>query len=539
VDFKDKFRGLKRFERLCEVLIKYQSLYLIKKELSIWKKNKRTEPQTIRLILEEMGGGFVKLAQLLSIRPDLIPHEYCLELSKLQDSVKPFPFNDAKKIIETSSGKKLKTLFSQFNSTPIASASVGQVYKAKLKSGETVAVKVRRPEIEKTFKQDIALMEFVAGLVKNIHGVDIIDPEEIVISFKEYTNNELNYLEEGKNIQLFYENLKNTGVKIPKLYPELSSKDVLVMEFIEGHELKYIFDKKGIKEFKTKIAKDIFNVFLKQVMIDGVFHADPHPSNILLLPGKKEKIALLDFGIIGKLTPMLRAEIVKLFIALNEKDMEGIITAMMHMNMVSKDDEEIRKDMRNMLGPYYGAGLNKIDFPKLFMQSIKVARKHKLKVSKDYVLLGKAVLTIESVCVELYPEFNFVEESKHFITRLTLHEYSPSKFISRGFLKLETARKLALEIPAVISNLFNKSGTDDAHNKRIEELSEHLIRSEHRIDVLVEKMIFMFTTLILIVAGFLLINKEPVFDGLSIFSIVLFSMAAATFLIAVFLNAKK
>jgi ubiquinone biosynthesis protein len=536
VEFKDKIKGIKRFEQLCGVLIKYQSLYLIKKELSIWKKHKRTEPETIRLILEEMGGGFVKLAQLLSIRPDLIPHEYCVELSKLQDSVKPFPFKQAKNILETLYGKKVSEVFLKFDSVPIASASVGQVYKAKLKSGENVAVKVKRPEIEKLFEQDIALLEFVAGIVKNLHGAEIIDPQEIVAAFKEYTKDELDYSEEGKNILLFYENLKNTGVKIPKVYPELSSKDVLVMEFIEGHELKDILDKPGLKEYKTRIAKDIFNVFLKQVMIDGVFHADPHPSNILILTGKKDKLALLDFGIIGKMTPLMRSEVVKLFIALNEKDIEGIITAMMHMNMVSKDDSEVRKDMRDMLGPYYGAGLNKIDFPKLFMQSIKVARKHKMQVPRDYVLLGKAVLTVESVCTELYPEFNFVEQSKPFVTRLMLHEYLPTKFIARNFLRLENAKKLALEIPAAVSNLFSKN---EAHDRQVEELSAHLLRSEHRIDILVEKMVLMFTTLILLVGGLILLNKKPVFDGMSIFSIIMFCMAAATFILALLLKSKN
>lgn len=536
MEFKEKIRGIKRFEKLCEVLIKHQSLYIIRKELSIWKKKKRTEPQTVRLVLEEMGGGFVKLAQLLSIRPDLIPREYCDELSKLQDSVKPFPFNDAKKIIETSLGNKINKIFSHFNSSPIASASVGQVYNAVLKSGEHVAVKVKRPGIEKVFEEDIALMEFVAGTIKNIHGVDIVDPEEIVLSFKEYTSTELNYIEEGKNIQLFYENLKNTGVKIPKFYPEMSSNDVIVMEFIDGHELKNVSEKPGFRQFKEKVAKDIFNIFLKQVMVDGVFHADPHPSNILVMPGKEKKIALLDFGIVGRLTPALKAEIVRLFISLNEKDIEGVITAMLHMNMVSSDNDEIRKDMRNMLGPYYGAGLNKIDFPKLFFQSIKVARKHKIKVSRDYVLLGKAVLTVESVCVSLYPKFNFVEESKPFVTRLSIHEYSPSRFIARTFLKLQSAKKIALEIPSEISLLFERN---EANDRKIAELSEHLVKSEHKIDILIEKMVFMFMTLVLLASGFILIKRAPAFDGMSIFSIILFSMAAATFIIAILLNAKK
>jgi ubiquinone biosynthesis protein len=254
------------------------------------------------------------------------------------------------------------------------------------------------------------------------------------------------------------------------------------------------------------------------------------------MPGKEEKIALLDFGIIGKLTPMLRAEIVKLFIALNEKDIEGIITAMMHMNMVAKDDEEIRRDMRNMLGPYYGAGLNKIDFPKLFYQSIKVARKHKIKVSRDYVLLAKAVLTIESVCVGLYPQFNFVEQSKPFVTRLTLHEYSPKKFIAESFMKFESAKRFALELPNTVSTMIARN---EANDRKIAEISTHLDNAEQRMDVLIEKMIFMFATLVMTVAGFILMKKEPLFDGLSIYSIIAFCIAAGTFLVAVFLTKRR
>jgi ubiquinone biosynthesis protein len=271
-------------------------------------------------------------------------------------------------------------------------------------------------------------------------------------------------------------------------------------------------------------------------MIDGAFHADPHPSNIIIVPGEDKKIALLDFGITGVLSPIMKAEIVKLFISLNEKDVDGVVTAMMHMNMISADEKDIRKDFRDMLGPYYGVGLKKVDFPKLFLQSIKVARKHKAKVPKDYVLLGKAVLTIESVCVSLYPDFNFVEESKPFITRLMIHEYLPSKFIASNVLKMKNVRKLALEIPSVVSRLFAK---DEVHDRRVEELSEHLLRSEHKIDVLMEKLILMFATLILIVAGLALIKIEPVFGGVSIISIIAFCMAAATFLLGFILKSKN
>ncbi|MFA6072497.1 MAG: AarF/UbiB family protein [Candidatus Woesearchaeota archaeon] len=544
MNLADKIKGMRRFNQLVAVLAKYESSYILKKELSIWKKSNITEPQVVRLILEEMGGSFVKLGQLLSLRPDLIPQDYCFELSKLQDSVKPFPFKDAKEIIEKETGKKLNELFSDFNEIPVASASVGQVYKAKLKSGELVAIKVKRPGIDELFEKDIALMEFVANLINDFHGADIINPKDIVSEFKLYTKLELDYMEEAKKIDVFYQFMKNSTVKIPRTYLNLCSRDVLVMEFITGHELKKIIESKDSTkisiDYKKRIAREVFNSFLKQIMVDGVFHADPHPSNIFVLTGQKEKIALLDFGITGVLTPIMRSELVKLFISLNSKDVEGVITSMMHMNMVSENDSEVKADFRNMLGPYYNQGLDKIDFPKLFIQSIKVARKHKIRVPKDYVLLGKAVLTIESVCAQLYSEFNFVEESKPFLTRLMIHEYLPSQFLARKSINMTSAKKLAFEIPSIVSRFFSKDDSkNNERDKKVEELSNHLFRAEHRIDVLMEKLILMFTTFILIVAGLLLIKLGPIFDGVSIFSIVAFCMAAATFFLSVSLRSKK
>lgn len=536
MSFKEAVRGTKRFGQFVRVLIKHESLYLIQNDLSIWKKNKKTEPATLRIIMEEMGGGFIKLGQLLSLRPDLIPHRYCDEFSKLQDNVKPFDFENAKNIIEKSTGSKLNSVFSEFSKKPIASASVGQVYKARLKSGELVAVKVKRPDADDMFERDISLMESAAKLAKNIHGMDFIDPEGIVEEFKAYTKEELNYINERKKIDLFYSNLKNTGIKIPKTYPDLCSENVLVMEFIEGHSLKKLFAHRESKEYKKRIAKEIFNSFLKQILVDGEFHADPHPSNILITPKGKEKIALLDFGITGSLTPIMKSNIVKLFISLNSKDVEGVITAMMHMNMVSSNDAEVRKDMHDMLSPYYGMGLRKIDFPKLFLQSIKVAKKHKIKVPKDYVLLGKTVFTIESICMELYPEFNFVEESKPFVTKLVLHEYAPSKFIAKQIVRAEHAGIIIKEIPEIVSRIFRGN---EQENKKVEELSSQLIMAEHRIDILIEKMILMFTTFILIFAGVMMLKLYPSKNGVSIFSVFAFCIAAATFILAVLLKSKK
>jgi ubiquinone biosynthesis protein len=535
LDFPDEFRGIRRFEELLQVLTKYELHYLFYKDFKVPKNSPKTEPEAIREALEELGGGFVKLGQLLSLRPDLVPQAYSQEFSKLQDAVKPFPFAEAKKIVEQSTGKKIKELFTIFNQTPVASASVGQVYRAKLKDGTWVAVKVRRPFIDKILSQDLALMEMTAKLIKQFHGTDIIDPEEIVSAFKEYTAKELDYREEARAIQKFYDNFKDTAIRIPRPNLDLSTEKVLIMEFVEGIELKKIIEKKNYAEYKKMLATELFNSFLKQALIDGVFHADLHPSNILVQTKSENRLAFLDFGIVGALDNSLRAGLLNLFIALMNKNLDGTVDAMVKMNFLSSDNKEIRKDLREMLSPYANAGLEKINLPKLFAQSIKVARKHKIKVSRDYVLLGKAVLTVECVCAELNPKFDVVQESKPFITRLMVHEYSPSQFLAKNMLRLEHAKALTLNIPSIVSKYFSNN---EQQNKQVEELSAHILKSETRMDRMIEKLILMFVTIIMLMAGLLLLKKGPMAGDTSIFSIILFCMAAATFIAALTIKIK-
>jgi ubiquinone biosynthesis protein len=533
MDFPERFRGMRRFEELIVVLTKYELHYLFYKDFKVLKNSPKTEPETIREVIEELGGGFVKLGQLLSLRPDLVPAAYSQEFSKLQDAVKPFPFADAKKIIEDSTGKKITELFSEFRRAPVASASVGQVYKARLKSGEWVAVKVRRPHVERVFSQDISLMEMMADLIKSIHGTGAIDPCEIVDEFREYTKKELDYREEAGNIKEFYGNFRDTGVKIPLPYLELSTDRVLVMEFVEGLELKKIMEKKDFVEYKLRLARELYNSFLKQVLIDGTFHADLHPGNILAQTKEKEKLAFLDFGITGKLDTKLRAGVLKLFLALMSKDVDGLVDGLLSAGFLPADNREIRRDLRDMLGPYANEGLGKINISKLFSQSIKVARKHNTKVSRDYVLLSKAVLTVESVCAGLSPGFSLIEESKPFLTKLMLHEYSPRKFIARQAFRLEHAKDLAFSIPSFVSKYFSDN---EQHNRQIEALSAHIMSAETRMDRLIEKLIFMFLTIILLLSGLLLLRKGPLVKETSVFSIILFCMGAATFIAALLIR---
>ncbi len=523
----EKIKEAKRFKQVAEVLIKHELGFIF--TAANPKNPKETEPQVVREIVEELGGSFVKLGQILSLRPDLIPNEYCDELSKLQDKVKPFPYIEAKKIVEKETGKKLNSLFKNFSVAPEASASIGQVHSAKLKTGEKVAIKIQRPEIKEILETDIEIMFFIAKLIDRLPGKKIFNALEIAETFKEYTEKEINYKNELESIKRFHANFLNTETKIPLPYQELSTEKVLVMEFLEGEKISDLVRKKMNYDEKKETARKIFNVFLKQIFVDGYFHADPHPGNILRT---ENGIALLDFGITGELDAETKANLLSLFLALYSKDIDKATESMIKLHIIKDAEPEMKNEIRNLLVPYYNVPANKINVPKLFIQSLKIAKKNKMSVPKDLVLLGKTVLTLESVCTKIYPEFNFVDEARPFITKMLLHEYSPKKSIAKNILYFKKVKKVLEELPDLVENYLENN---DSQNRNMEEISKHMKDLDTKIDKISERMFMTILTTLLLLSGFLLIDRTPRVEGISVFSLIAFLLAITI----IFLQIKK
>ncbi|MBN2052935.1 AarF/ABC1/UbiB kinase family protein [Candidatus Woesearchaeota archaeon] len=439
-----RFRGIKRFEQILRILAKYELGFLLEKihlkKRSLLPRKKNPIPAELRKMFEELGGSFIKLGQLLSLRPDLIPQEYCDELSKLQDKVPPISYAEVEHVLKLEFGKPIKKLFRSFDKKPIASASIGQVHIARLMNGKKVAVKVMRTSIKNLFETDIEILEYLARLIKHHVRQSIVDPEEVVQEFKQYTENELDYLKEAHNIKMFYNNFRNDKrIIIPAVHEKLTTHRVLVMDFVEGIELKDIIS--HAKQFKQvnkkRIASLIVYSFMKQIFVDGFFHADPHPANILV---NKEKIGLIDFGIIGRLDEELKEKLGLLFISMIHRDANGMVKSFISLNMVDSDVDVngLKEDIRNTLGEYYDTGLEKMDFAELFFKSIGVAKKHDIRLPKDFVLLGKSLVTLQGVGIELNPYFNLVRETKPFIDHLVNEKRKPSYLAQR--LARETTR---------------------------------------------------------------------------------------------------
>jgi len=288
----DLVSGIKDIERVSHtinILFRHGMGYFIQKygfklhlpftkRIAFHRYKKPVLPEVrLRKAFEELGGTYIKLGQLLSLRPDLVPRKYCDEFSKLQDKVTPFSFEKVKQIVERELGKPLNRIFRKFEQKPLGSASIGQVHAATLKNGQKVVVKVQRPGIKELFRADIDIMYYFAKKLEGTKSFGKYSPLTIVKEFERYTKNELNYLTEAKNIERFYENLKNVRqVRIPKLYKEYTTTKVLVMEYVRGRKLSELI-RKNAKFNKKAVMNSIIHTCLKQVFEQNIFHADLHP----------------------------------------------------------------------------------------------------------------------------------------------------------------------------------------------------------------------------------------------------------------------
>lgn len=534
--FKKKFRDMKRVEEIIRILLKYEMGYFL--HIIHFHKNnqqkREMQPETLRKMLQELGGGFVKLGQLLSIRPDLIPHKYCEELSKLQDEVSPFNANEVKKIIETELKKPINKIFSKIDYNAIAAASIGQVHKARLRNGKYVAIKVQRPGIKEVMETDIEILEYLAELVDKNFKQKLINPIKIIDEFKLYTEHELDYLKEAMNIENFYHKNIEGELKIPLVYKELSTQKVLVMEFIEGKEVKFYKN----KPLKTKkiIFQKIINAVFKSIFIDGIFHADPHPGNIIVM--KNYQIAFIDFGIVGYIDDVTRDNFSELFISLITKDLDGIANSMIRLGMVTRsvNEEILKQDLRSTLGAYYDTGIDKINVTQLFSEIMAIATKDKIGFPASFALLAKSVITLEGFALDFEPKFNVVTTSGPFIQRLIRQRTRPDEIVKRVYRNTKKIRDFVVDLPDASRQFANK----------LEETEDTLSDIDKNIATVSKEVIFVFNRILigiiiagLMISGALLVNfGKPSSYGVSIISLMAFATAGAL-IVLLFLESFK
>ncbi|MGZ7135446.1 MAG: ABC1 kinase family protein, partial [Methanobacterium sp.] len=438
----DRSPNLKRLNEIVKVLSNYEFGYITEK---IKLKNKipfkshsyeyesieeldATIPLRLRLVLQELGTTFIKLGQTLSTRPDLVGDEVASELSKLQDDNPPIDFEIIKAVIEEELDGSINNLFLEFEKEPLGSASIGQVHKAVLNNGDKVAIKVQKPGVEDLINKDITIMRFLARRIndympqfRNYNLPGIVD------EFERSILKEIDYSQEAMNIIRFDYNFKdNDTVYVPWVYKEYSTGKVLTMELIEGTKISEVIN----SDFgfdKPLIAKRGIESYFKQVLIDGFFHADPHPANIYILDDNV--VCFLDYGMMGILDQEFRENLAELIIYYMENSVKGMINQLIYMGIIDEsiDINAFRYELTDLMYRYYGIGLN--DMHGGMNDLISLMRKYRIQLPREFVLLARGMGMLEDTGEKLDPDFNPVEAFKPMAKKVVTKKMSPLRVI--------------------------------------------------------------------------------------------------------------
>jgi ubiquinone biosynthesis protein len=443
--------------------------------------------ERLRLALEELGPTFVKLGQILSTRPDVIPHAFVIEFEKLQDNVPSFSFEEVRIQLSRELGGPVDSFFAEIDPEPLAAASIAQVHRARLNSGEDVVIKVRRPGIVEVVESDISVLVALASLAeRHVPGSDIYDPMGLVREFARTIRREMDFSREGHTIEKFRDNFSGTPwMHFPRVYWEQSALGVLTMEFIEGIKVSDLvaLDRHGYD--RKIIAQRGADSFLEMVLNHGFFHGDLHPGNVLILPGNA--ICLLDYGIVGRLDDSLKTFLTDILYAIVNRDMDEIVSLLLFAGDIS-DDLDIRKlkrDLFNFIDGYYEIPLKEIKVGRMLMEFIELITLYTIRIQPDLMLLVKSLVLIEGMGRNLDPGFNMVEHLRPVIARSLRQKFSPRR-VSRDinaalFSYLNLARTIPRDLKEIINRINRNKFKIDLEHRGLDKFTAEFDRSINRL----------------------------------------------------------
>lgn len=469
--FKQGIKDLNRLRAILTVLAEEGLGYYIAEarlhsHLPFFKKIKphlpvnKEEQQAIylRKALERLGGTFVKFGQLLSVRPDLVPKTFSKELEKLQDGDPPFSFQEVRKIIEEELKLPITKLFRTLEEKPLASASIAQVHKAVLKSGEIVAVKVQRPDIREKMNADLDILLFIAQeLEKHQPKIRPYQPVNVVKEFASWTQKELDFSVEAENARRIRKALQdNHKIKIPKTYPQLTTKRVLTMEYVEGIKLDNLAALRRKKINLNKTVAVYFKAILEQGLLRGIFHADPHPGNIFVGPDKR--LIFLDFGIVGELTPDDRQKVINFILSIEEENPEKSINIILSLAQEIKNNDltEFKVETEKILQGIYEHSLSERSVGKALYEIIGLGARHGVIFNPNHVLIAKALYQAEGLCLQLAPKFKLAEGLQEFAEMYLEQQLEPKNILRKARQAVLMQRDLLLDLPNHLSQILRR-----------------------------------------------------------------------------------
>lgn len=436
---------------------------------------KLSAPERMRMAFEELGPSFVKLGQLLATRPDLIPEEYALEFQKLHDRVQALPFEVIESVLKEEFGNSLFQKFSHIQTDSVGSASMAQVHKARLISGDEVVIKIQRPGILKQIEDDLNVLYTLAELLyKYLPETRPYNPRAIVDEYFKTLQLETNFVVEANNIRRFRANfLGDENIQIPKVYFELTTERVLCMEALGGIPLSQdeSLRQPGIQT-KELIRKGL-RAYLKMVFIDGLFHGDLHAGNFFVLPDGK--VGLIDFGVVGRLNHKTQSAIANMLIALSKEDYERL--AHEYVDLAPFTDKVnldlFAKELRELIAPYYGLTLKNVNLGKLLMSSSNVAARHYLTLPADLMLFFKSIVAVEGIGRRIESDFDFLQYSLEFASEIVKYQYDSNKILGDVSLIARESRNFINSLPRQLNFLVRKlNSPDHAFEIQIREISD-------------------------------------------------------------------
>ncbi len=467
---KPSASNLGRLSEIAQVAVRHGFGYLLARhhlsDLIPGRRKLRLEEPAVsergrhlRAMLEELGPTFVKFGQLLSMRPDLLPPDLIAELRPLQDDVRPFAFEEVRRVIQEDFDQSLERLFLEFDEEPIAAASIGQVHRAVLPNGHVVAVKVQRPGAPKQIESDLSLLYQAARILKErVRALDFIDAQAVVDEFARSIHRELDYHQEGRNADMLRRQfVTNQHVRVPRIYWTYTRQHVLTLEFLEGTQLADLGSELS-REDRRALATRVAKTWMEMIFKHGAFHGDPHPANVLVLSGPDE-IGLVDFGLVGRLSDEDMGRLTRLFIDAATENVDALPQRIYDLGVrcPPEREQQFALELRESFYRYYGASLAEIDPMQVIREVFGMIYSLNLRLPTRFLILDKALATLAAVGVELTPDFNVFEVAKPYARDLVRQRFSPERVARRSRRDAIELVRVGRELPQLAHGVLTQT----------------------------------------------------------------------------------
>jgi ubiquinone biosynthesis protein len=482
-------RTLSRVTEIGRVATRHGFGYLLDRRRSADSEQDGDRGRRLREMFDELGPTFVKFGQLLSTRPDVVPPDIIAELRKLQDDVSPVPMADVERVVKEELGLTVEQAFLDFDETPIAAASIGQVHRATLPNEVQVVVKVQRPNAARQIESDLKLMASAARVARErVRQLDFIDTGELVDEFGRSIRLELDYQQEARNAETFRRNFAGDDrIAVPRVWWRYTTGRLLTLDRLQGTHVRDIDLEAWDDASRRELAYTLTDAWMAMIFRHAFFHGDPHPSNILHLDDGR--LGLIDFGLAGRLTDLDMARLTRLFVDAATENVEALPRRLTDLGVryPREREEELRSRLEELYYRYYGSRLSDIDPIEAIREGLTLIYAMNLRLPTRFVILDKAIATLGSVAAEVYPDFNVFEVARPYAKRLIAERYSPRRVALRARAEVQDIAELALEVPRQVHDILNELRDGELEvkisNPGIDDLAHHMDVSVNRIAV--------------------------------------------------------